>query len=288
MKFVKMHGAGNDYVYLDLFRNDFTGDPSALAARVSDRHFGIGSDGLIIIMPSGRADARMRMFNADGSESAMCGNGLRCLAKYVLDEGLRPGPELTVEAGGKIISVTAERGADGLVASVNVDMGVPQLQPVDIPAIDLGGEPVIARELEFRAAVDAARDLPLRHKVTLVSMGNPHCVIFIDDAAHFPADRVGPIIEHDRHFPERCNVHFVEQLAEDALRVRTWERGSGETLACGSGASAVSVAFGLTQGWRRPVRMQLAGGELMLHWQENDHVMMRGPAVLVYRGEIDL
>jgi diaminopimelate epimerase len=283
MKFIKMHGAGNDYVYLDLFRDTLTDDPAALAVRVSDRHFGIGSDGLILIMPSGRADARMRMFNADGSESAMCGNGIRCLAKYVVDEGLCPGPVLTVETGSGIMRVETERGADGLVASVVVDMGIPKLAPENIPAIDLGSEPVIAREMQFAVPAGSA-DLPLTHEVTLVSMGNPHCVIDVDDVEGFPVARVGPIIEHDRHFPERCNVHFVEQLAADLLRVRTWERGTGETLACGSGASAVAVAYGLTQGWRRPVRMRLSGGELELHWQENDHVMMRGPAVRVFQG----
>jgi diaminopimelate epimerase len=299
MKFAKMQGAGNDYVYIDLIRQtppaDFFDTLAAFARRISDRHFGIGSDGLILIMPSEKAEVRMRMFNADGSESAMCGNGIRCLAKYVLDEGIRPGPELTVETGHGVLNLSSSRGADGLVSSVSVDMGAPKLAPQDIPVVNLGTEPVVARTLGFAALPGhydqsgAQRNgVPLVHEVTLVSMGNPHCVIFFFFFEFFPVRILGPIIENDSHFPERCNVHFVQLFEEDRVRMRTWERGSGETLACGTGASAVAVALGLTRGWRKPVHVTVSGGELQLHWQENDRVLLQGPAVLVYRGEIDI
>jgi len=283
-----MHGTGNDYVYLDLFREKLACDPSELAVRLSDRHFGIGSDGLILIMPSERADARMRMFNADGSESAMCGNGIRCLAKYVLDEGLAAGPELTVETGRGVLALSAERDKRGLVTSVCVDMGEPVLAPKDIPAVKLGGDPVVARTVEFAFFTRTHADIPLCYDITLVSMGNPHCVIFVRDLGNFPVKVVGPVIECDERFPERCNVHFVERLGKGLVSVRTWERGSGETLACGSGASAVCVALGLTEGWRKPVRTRLLGGELTLHWKKDGHVLMRGPAVEVFRGEIPI
>jgi len=288
VKFIKMHGAGNDYVYLDLFAETLAAEPSALAERISDRHFGIGSDGLILIMPSERADVRMRMFNADGSESAMCGNGIRCLAKYVLDEGLCPGPELTVETGRGVLTLSADRGPCGLVTSVSVDMGAPMLLPADIPAINLGEEPVIARMVEFAAPPEWSGSVPIRHEITLISMGNPHCVLFVNDLDHFPVDVLGPLIERDRRFPERCNVHFVELIEDCSVRMRSWERGSGETLACGTGASAVCVALGLIRGWRTPVRARLPGGELTLHWREDGHVLMRGPAVEVFRGEMKL
>ena len=286
MKFIKMHGAGNDYVYLDLIAETLPVDPAALAVRLSDRHFGIGSDGLILILPSGRADVRMRMFNADGSESAMCGNGIRCLAKYVLDEGLCPGPELTVETGRGVLTLSAGRDAGGRVTSVTVDMGAPMLAPADIPAVTLGDAPVVARMLEFPAPSGWRGETPIRHAVTLVSMGNPHCILFVNEVEHFPVDVLGPVIEHAAYFPERCNIHFVELIEEGFVRVRTWERGSGETLACGTGASAVCVALGLTQGWRQPVRARLSGGELVLHWRDDGHVSMRGPAVEVFRGEV--
>jgi len=292
MKFVKMQGAGNDYVYIDCFRNPVPEDPRSLAIKVSDRHFGIGSDGLILILPSDKADARMRMFNSDGSESAMCGNGIRCVAKYVLDEGLAAGPGLDIETGRGVLRLESEIGAAGLVERVCVDMGEAILDPDRIPAKGFAGNPVVRETLRITdSGLDQAGLAELLEDglaCTLVSMGNPHCVIFVDDVANFPVGQVGPVIEHDAHFPERTNVEFVSIEGPGEVRIRTWERGAGETLACGTGASAVTVALALTTGWRKPVRAHLLGGDLDLEWREDGHVRMSGPAVLVFRGEMEL
>ena len=292
MKFVKMQGAGNDYVYIDCFRNPVPEDPSSLAIKVSDRHFRIGSDGLILILPSDKADARMRMFNSDGSESAMCGNGIRCVAKYVLDEGLADGPGLDIETGRGVLRLESEKGADGLVSRIRVDMGEAILDPDQIPSKGFFGNPVVRETLRL---ADSGRDetglamfLENGFACTLVSMGNPHCVIFVEDVTNFPVDRIGPRIEQDPHFPERTNVEFVTVEGPGEVRIRTWERGAGETLACGTGASAVTVALALTTGWRKPVLAHLLGGDLDLEWREDGHVLMSGPAVLVFRGEMDL
>lgn len=279
MKFIKMQGAGNDYVYLDLFRNPLECAFDELAVRVSDRHFGIGSDGLILIMPGDRASVRMRMFNADGSESSMCGNGIRCVAKYVVDEGLAQGPDLTIETGRGVLALRTMAGADGKVARVAVDMGAPILAAKDIPSTGFGVDTVVSAPLRIGEREFA---------VTLVSMGNPHCVIFVDSVASFPVAEYGALIEKDAHFPSRTNVEFVERLAPGSVRIRTWERGAGETLACGTGASAVAVALGLVDGWRKDVRASVLGGELELLWQEDGHVRMTGPAVHVFSGEFPL
>jgi diaminopimelate epimerase len=290
MKFVKMQGAGNDYVYIDCFRNPVPEDPQNLALRLSNRHFGVGSDGLILVLPSEIADARMRMFNSDGSESAMCGNGIRCVAKYIIDEGLALGPKISVQTGRGVLQLEAEKGDDGMVNRVQVDMGQAILEAERIPSTGFVGSPVVKQRLVVSAKgmldPQASALVEAGFEVTLVSMGNPHCVIFVQDVAKFPVATVGPLIEHDKHFPERTNIEFVTIEGPGKVRIRTWERGAGETLACGTGASAVTVALAEVTGWRKPVLAHLLGGDLELHWLENGHVLMTGPAVLVFRGEM--
>jgi len=275
MKFTKMHGLGNDYVYVETFTQPEPADPEALARAVSDRHFGVGSDGLIMIMPSERADARMRMFNADGSEGEMCGNGVRCVAKYIHDHGLARKDRVTVETGRGVLTLDLTV-ADGEARLVRVDMGAPILRAAEIPTL-LPGDPPIDAPIEVEGRTFAA---------TAVSMGNPHAVIFVDDVANVPLDRLGPLFETHSAFPRRVNVHFVQVLAPGEIRMRTWERGSGATLACGTGACAVCVAGVLTGRTDRRILAHLPGGDLELEWPEpNASVFMTGPATEVFSGE---
>ncbi|QDU55222.1 diaminopimelate epimerase [Aeoliella mucimassa] len=275
MRFTKMHGAGNDYVYVDCFRQDLPSNIEQLAIAAADRHFGIGGDGLILICPSERADAEMRMYNADGSYSEMCGNGIRCVAKYMYDHGLAKKETLTIESGGNVLTLELSTNG-GKVDRVRVDMGEPVLEAAQIPT-RLGGKQVVEAPLECDGNL---------YRVTAVSMGNPHCVIFVAHASDDLVFGVGPQIEHDPAFPNRVNVEFVEQISRTQLRQRTWERGSGETLACGTGASAVCVAGVLTGRTERCVEIDLLGGRLELEWNETDnHVYMTGPAVEVFSGE---
>jgi diaminopimelate epimerase len=274
MRFTKMHGAGNDYVYVNCFAEPVPDDPAALARQISDRHFGVGGDGLILICPSEVADAQMRMFNADGSEAEMCGNGVRCVAKYVYDQGLSNKETLTVETGRGVLSLDLEV-RDGLVERVRVDMGRPILKAADIPTT-LAGDPVVRAKLNL-----AGRDL----QVTCVSMGNPHCITYVDRLTDEWVLGVGPKVETDSHFPRRVNAEFVEVISPREVRMRVWERGSGETLACGTGASAVCVAGVLTGLTERKILAHLPGGDLELHWADNDHVYMTGPAAEVFTGE---
>lgn len=275
MQFTKMHGAGNDYVYVDCFHHSLPGDPADVARQVSDRHFGIGGDGLILICPSDKADARMRMFNADGSESEMCGNGVRCVAKYVYDHGIARRSPMTIETGRGVLTLEIT-AVDGRASQVRVDMGEPILDAERIPTT-LPGSPVVNSPLRV-----AERDL----SVTCVSMGNPHCITFVEALNDEWVHAIGSKIEVDPHFPRRVNAEFVEVLAPDELRMRVWERGSGETLACGTGACAVCVAGVLTGRSQRKVRVHLLGGDLELHWSaENNHVYMTGPATEVFSGE---
>jgi diaminopimelate epimerase len=282
MRFTKMHGAGNDYVYVNGFQEKLPGDIEDLAIRISDRRFGVGSDGLILILPSDKADARMRMFNADGSESAMCGNGIRCVAKYVYDHGIAKKPKLSIETGAGILSldVTVDKG---LVNQVRVDMGEPILEPAKIPTtIEATETNPSPRIINYPLVIDG------NHKLfaTCVSMGNPHCVIFVPEATDELVLKIGPMIERDPRFPKRTNVEFVEVLAPGEVRQRTWERGSGETWACGTGASAVCVAGVLTGSTNRRILNHLLGGDLVLEWNEDtNHVFMTGPAVEVFQGE---
>ena len=276
MRFTKMHGIGNDYVYFNCFETPISGDPAELARRIADRHFGVGGDGLILICPSDNgADARMRMFNADGSESEMCGNGLRCVAKYVYDHGIRRSPTLRLQTGRGILSVDLEVQNEK-VERVRVNMGAPILKGADIPT-RLPGDPPINARLE----VDGRP-----FDVTCVSMGNPHCIIFVEKATDDLVLGFGPKIEHHPMFPARVNVEFVEVVSPSEVRQRTWERGSGETLACGTGASAVCVAGVLTGRTERKIVNHLLGGDLELHWDEADgNVYKTGPAVEVFTGD---
>lgn len=274
MNFTKMHGAGNDYVYVDCFRDATPEDPSAVAIAVSDRHKGIGADGLILIMPSEQADARMRMFNADGSESQMCGNGLRCVGKYVYDHGIATKSPLNIETGAGVLKLDLE-ATDGKVEWVTVDMGQPILEDRLIPT-KLTGNPVVNQPLQVAGQT---------FEVTCVSMGNPHCVIYVPEATDELVLKIGPQIEKHPMFPERVNVEFIEIVSPTEVRQRTWERGSGETLACGTGASAVCVAGVLTGRTESRILNHLLGGDLELTWEGPGHsVMMKGPATEVYRG----
>jgi len=275
MKFTKMHGAGNDYVYVSCFDQSLA-DPAAVARRVSDRHFGIGSDGLILIMPSAVADVRMRMFNADGSEAEMCGNGIRCVAKYAFDHGLVNSLDIRVETGNGVLPLTMFPGEDGLIAKVRVNMGKPGLTRQEIPMTDPSAERAVNLPLELAGE---------RFLVTCVSMGNPHAVIYVDNVASFPVERFGPQLENHPWFPRRTNVEFVQIVSSDEVIQRTWERGAGETLACGTGASAVTVAGVLTGRTRARIINHLRGGDLELEWLEDGPVMMTGPAVEVFHGE---
>jgi diaminopimelate epimerase len=270
-----MHGIGNDYVYISLFDQELTVDPSKLAIAISDRHFGVGSDGLILIVPSELADARMRMFNADGSESEMCGNGVRCVAKYLHDHGIARKGRVTVETGRGILTLDLDFEND-LVCRVRVDMGAPILEAEKIPTT-LPGEPPIDVPLNI-----LGHDL----KLTAVSMGNPHAVAFVEDVAHFPVEIVGAAIENHPAFPRRVNAHFVEVISPDEVRMRTWERGSGITLACGTGACAVAVAGVLTGRTRERVLAHLPGGDLSLDWDgPGAPIFMTGSATEVYSGD---
>ncbi len=270
-----MHGAGNDYVYVNGFSETIDGDVAELAKAVSDRRFGIGSDGLILILPSKVADARMRMFNADGSESAMCGNGIRCVAKYVYDHGISKKESLRIETGAGVLDL-ALHVVGGLVDSVRVDMGEPKLQASMIPTTLAAGPMIVNHELK----IDGHRLF-----ATCVSMGNPHCVVFVPEATDELVLKIGPKIENDPRFPQRTNVEFVEVISRSEVSQRTWERGSGETWACGTGASAVCVAGVLTGNTDREILNHLRGGDLRLRWDEADnHVFMTGPAVEVFQG----
>lgn len=279
MRFTKMEGIGNDYIYVDGSREHLK-NPEETARRISDRHFGVGSDGLILINPSDRADFEMEMYNADGSRGKMCGNGIRCVGKYVYDHGLTNRTCITVDTLAGIKTLLLNPGADGKIASVRVDMGAPVLQPEQIP-VNLPGERVV----DVPAGIGGNE-----YRITCVSMGNPHCVVFQkDDVAGLDLRTVGPLFERNALFPERVNTEFVNILARDRLRMRVWERGSGETLACGTGACAVVCAAVLNGFSERKAVVELLGGELEICWSEEDgHIYMTGPAQEVFEGEIDV
>jgi len=276
MLFTKMHGAGNDYVYVNCFEETVPEDRlPELARAISDRHFGVGSDGLILIRPSRVADARMQMFNADGSESEMCGNGVRCVAKYVYDHGICGKETLRIETGAGVLSLDLEV-VGGRVRYVRVDMGEPILEAAKIPTT-LPGNPVVNTNLTV-----AGKTFP----VTCVSMGNPHCVTFVEKPTDDWVLGLGPKIETDSHFPNRVNAEFVEVLSPTEVNMRVWERGAGETLACGTGACAVCAAGMLTGKTGRTLLAHLPGGDLQLEWSEADnHVFLTGPAEEVFTGE---
>jgi diaminopimelate epimerase len=272
-----MHGLGNDYVYIDCFKEKVE-NPHELAIKISDRHKGIGSDGLILIMPSETCDFRMRMFNADGSEAQMCGNGTRCVGKFVYDEGYTYKKEITLEtkAGIKTLQLFP---VNGKVEKVKVDMGEPVLTTTDIP-IRWTQAQLINQIIDFE---------PEKYALTCVSMGNPHAIIFTTGIDALDIEKIGKKIENHPMFPERTNVEFVEILSPSHAKMRVWERGSGETQACGTGACAVAVAGVLNRLLERRATISLLGGDLELEWNEqNRHVLMTGPAVKVFDGEIDI
>jgi len=275
MRFTKMHGAGNDYVYVNCFDQPLPTDAPKLARQMSHRRFGIGGDGLILIRPSDVADARMQMFNADGSEAEMCGNGIRCVAKYVYDHGICHQPTLRIETGNGVLTLDVET-TNGKVDRVRVDMGEPILEAAHIPTT-LPGSPVVDTELVVGGK---------SFQVTSVSMGNPHCIVFVEEASDELVLGFGPQIEKHKAFPAKVNVEFVEVISPTEVRQRTWERGSGETWACGTGASAVCVAGFLAGRTERKILNHLLGGDLELDWQkESNRVFMTGPATEVFSGD---
>ena len=289
MRFTKMQGCGNDYLYVDCFKEKPPADLAGLSRAMSDRHFGVGADGLILICPSERADARMRMFNADGSEAEMCGNGVRCMAKYVYEHGIARKTPLTIETGRGVLSFELDI-AGGQVRQVRVDMGEPILESAKIPTT-LSGARVVNHALPA-GLIDAGErwvsEAGLDPRLTCVSMGNPHVVLYCRDVAQVPLATIGPVLEAAPIFPRRINVHFVQVHSAGEVTMRTWERGSGITLACGTGACAVCVAGVLSERTARSILAHLPGGDLRLQWSESDqHVFMTGPAVEVFSGVWD-
>jgi diaminopimelate epimerase len=287
IEFVKMQGLGNDYVYIDCFAEPTPADPAALAPRIADRHFGVGGDGLVLVMPSAVAAARMRMFNADGSESEMCGNGVRCVAHLVVARGHAPAGTVTIETGRGVLTLDVAP-AGPRCSRVRVDMGEPLLAAAEIPVVlagATGGERVVDAECPALGAPEAWwEDAGLDPRMTCVSMGNPHVTFYCRDVARVPLESVGPRIETHPMFPRRINVHFVEVRSPERVRMRTWERGSGITMACGTGASAVCVSGVLTGRTARRIVAELPGGELELEWAAGGHVFMTGPAEEVFEG----
>lgn len=276
MKFTKMEGLGNDYVYINCFQEKVE-NPGELAIRYSDRHFGIGSDGVILIKPSEIADFCMDMYNADGSRSEMCGNGIRCVGKYVYDYGLTDKTEISVEtlAGIKYLKLILK---DGKVDLVTVDMGEPELQADKIP-VALRLDEVIDQPIQVGNTV---------YQMTCVSMGNPHAVVFVDAVDKFPLETVGPLFEHHVMFPNRVNAEFIEVLNRKEVNMRVWERGTGETLACGTGACASTVACILNHKTEDEITLHLLGGDLKVAWdREKNKIYMTGPARVVFDGEIN-
>ena len=279
LKFTKMHGIGNDYIYFNAIDQQID-DPEELSIKLSDRRFGVGGDGIILVCPSEIADAKMRIFNEDGSEAKMCGNGIRCVAKFVYDYGIVPAEKTTVAidtlSGVKTIDLTVENGK---AIAAKVDMGAPILKPADIP-MNFDGEIVVDQPLE----VDGTP-----WKVTAVSMGNPHCVTFVDDVDSLDLEKIGPAFENHPAFPDRVNTEFVRVIDEHTLQMRVWERGSGETWACGTGACATVVAACLNGYCKKgeDITVHLRGGDLVIRYTDKT-VMMTGPAATVFEGEIEI
>lgn len=275
IKFTKMHGLGNDYVYMDAIHQNIEKE-SSLAQFVSNRNFGIGSDGLILICKSEIADFKMRMFNSDGSEAEMCGNGIRCVGKFVYDKGLTNKTEVTIEtlAGVKTLQLNVEKGK---VKTVRVDMGEPILTPKEIP--------VVSEEEPVKNLTLKAKDKEF--KFTCVSMGNPHAITFVENTEEFDVETYGKLLEVDKAFPNKTNVEFIENVDKNHIKMRVWERGAGETLACGTGACASVVACSLNGLTDNIVNVELLGGTLEIEWnKEDNHVYMTGPAVTVFEGEL--
>ena len=277
LKFTKMEGLGNDYIYVDATKEDIRLSEEQIV-RVSDRHFGVGGDGVIFIRNSDKGDFMMDMYNADGSWSEMCGNGIRCVAKYIYDHGLKKSEQLKIETGNGVLTLDLDI-KNGKAEYVSVDMGEPILTPSKIPVKWENEEKIIGGKIKSRDR---------EFQFTSVSMGNPHAVIFVEDTDDFPVHEYGPPIENNGIFPNRVNVEFVTLKGKNHLLQRTWERGSGETLACGTGACAVMVASHLNGKTDKKVQIDLLGGTLYIEWLDNNHVIMKGPAKEVFSGVINL
>ena len=276
MKFTKMHGCGNDYVYVNGFTEKVADKPKAVVA-LSDRHFGIGSDGVIFINPSQHADFEMEMYNADGTRAEMCGNGIRCVGKYVYDHGMTDKTSITVESFGKVkyLDLTVENGK---VVKVKVNMGKPELTAKDVPVVSIH-EQVIDEEIIVKGK---------SYRMTCVSMGNPHAVVFMDDVEHLAIEEIGPYFENHERFPNRTNTEFVQVIDDSHVKMRVWERGTGETLACGTGCCATAVACVLNHLTGAHVTVQVLGGEIEIYWDQKENlVYMTGPAVTVFEGETE-
>ncbi len=277
MKFTKMQGCGNDYVYVNCLKETVK-NPAAVSRFVSDRHFGVGSDGLILIRPSKIADFWMDMYNSDGSSSEMCGNGIRCVGKYVYDYGLTNKTKITVESGGqiKVLDLHVENGK---VATVTVDMGKPVVKPERIPVISdkeaVVAEPITIGEMDY--------------EMTCVSMGNPHAIVWVEDTTKVEIEKTGPLFEYSERFPKKINTEFIQLIDREHINMRVWERGTGETLACGTGACASVYACILNEKTEDEVTVHLLGGDLNIRYdRESGHIFMTGPATVVFDGEIDI
>ena len=281
MKFTKMQGAGNDYIYVNCFEEKVS-DPESTAVKVSDRHFGIGSDGLVLIEPSDKADFKMDIYNADGSRAKMCGNATRCVAKYVCDRGLTNKDEISLETLSGIKYIKVFKGDDGKVISARVDMGAPVLSGREIPTL-FDGDKVVGETLHLGGELGDKI-------VTCVSMGNPHCITYVDDVKTLDLAKIGPVFENNEMFPDRVNTEFIHIISETEFDMRVWERGSGETLACGTGACASAVASVLNGYCLRntDIKVNLIGGTLYINWTNDGNVLMTGPAAEVCTGEIDV
>ena len=275
MRFTKMHGLGNDFIFINAFKESIPADKQLLAQQMCDRNLGVGADGIIILSPSQKADFKFEIINSDGSFAEMCGNGMRCAAIFARKENITDKKELTVETAAGILKPFITDEEKGIVC---VDMGIPGLNAKDIPTT-LPGDPVMGAELQVGGK---------RFTVTAVSMGNPHCVIFVDDLDIFPVAKIGPQIENHPAFPAKTNVEFVQILSKDKIKMRVWERGCGITLACGTGASAAAVASFLNGFTNRKVEVELALGSLDLEYKEDGHVFMQGPTAITFTGEYSL
>ncbi len=276
MKFTKMHGLGNDFILVDGFQETLSPDLSQITLKLCDRHFGIGADGVIVVLPSETADFRMRIINSDGSEVEMCGNGIRCFAKYVYEENLIKQATFTVETLAGIMTPSLVLQGDK-VTGVRVDMGEPSLERSAVPMFGSVGQ----------ALHESLEVLDTTFYITALSMGNPHCVIFVDDVGQIDLEKYGPALETHRVFPKKTNVHFLEVQNRAEIKMRVWERGVGPTLACGTGACASLVAAVLNQKTERQAKIHLPGGTLEIEWAENNHVYMTGPAQKVFSGKVE-
>lgn len=280
ISFTKMHGLGNDYIYFDCLENpDLIADPAETAKKLADRHFGIGGDGIVLILPHDKADFQMRMFNADGSEAEMCGNAIRCVGKFVYDNGYTPNTTIRVMTGAGILTLVMT-AVDGKVEKVRVDMGEPILDGLSIP-VEINKEKVVNEPVTASGSGNV-------YDMTCVSMGNPHAVIFVDKLTDEHVLKDGRDLEVNPVFPRRINVEFVELISRSEVNMRVWERGSGETMACGTGASAVGVACVLNGLTERKVIVHLLGGDLEIEWADNNHVYMTGPATVAFKGIVSI